>query len=140
MLPIKNQKSVDAYAGSAAKPYGWELVLDLHDCNPERFNRADFRKFFKELCRKLDMKRCQLYFWDDVGVAPEKCETATHLKGTSAVQFISTSSVVIHSLDLLRAVYLNIFSCKPYDRAAAEEYCRFFFEAKAGTARFMERI
>ena len=89
------------------KPYGSELVLGLHGCNPEKFNRADIDAYFTELCRRIDMTKCEVHFWDDEGLPPEECQTLPHTKGTSAVCFIVTSSIVIHTLDILEAVYVT---------------------------------
>lgn len=122
------------------KPYGFELIMDLHDCNIAKFNRTSFRKYFAKLCKAIDMKRCELYFWDDRGLPPEEKETLPHTKGTSAVQFIITSSVVVHSLDLLKAVYINIFSCKPLDEKVAQKITKEWFEAKKCRSHFITRI
>jgi len=72
-----------------------------------------------------------LHFWDDVGVPLEERETEPHTKGTSAVQFILTSTIVVHTLDLLRKVFINIFSCKPFDAGDAEAFCVEFFKAES---------
>ena len=37
------------------KNYGKELILDLHDCNSDKFNRTDLEDFFIELCDLIDM-------------------------------------------------------------------------------------
>ena len=121
-------------------PYGFELILDLHDCDVSKFNRSSLERYFEKLCKKIDMERCELHFWDDVGVPPEERQTSPHTKGTSAVQFILTSTVVVHTLDLLKAVYINIFSCKPYDKKAAEELTKEWFGAKECKSHFIERI
>ncbi len=120
--------------------YGFELIMDLHGCNVSTFNRKSLRKYFTTLCKAIDMQRCELHFWDDVGVLPEERQTSPHTKGTSAVQFILTSTVVVHTLDLLKAVYINIFSCKPYDKKVAEELTKEWFGAKECKSHFIERI
>ncbi len=122
------------------KPYGFELILDLHDCDVSTFNRNSLGEYFVKLCKAIDMERCELHFWDDVGVPPEERQTSPHTKGTSAVQFILTSTVVVHTLDLLKAVYINIFSCKPYDKKVAEELTKEWFGAKECKSHFIERI
>lgn len=122
------------------KPYGFELIFDLHDCDVATFTRASLNKYFTKLCKAIDMERCELHFWDDVGVPPEERQTSPQTKGTSAVQFILTSTIVVHTLDLLQAVYINIFSCKPFDRNVAEELTREWFGAEKCTAHFIERI
>jgi S-adenosylmethionine/arginine decarboxylase-like enzyme len=79
------------------------------------------------MCKAIDMKKCELYFWDDYGVPAEERQTSPHTKGTSAVQFILTSTIVIHTLDLMKAVYINIFSCKPFDGKVAVQLIKEWF-------------
>ena len=85
------------------------------------------------------MTRCELHFWDDVGVAPEEQQTSPHTKGTSAVQFILTSTIVIHTLDLMSAVYINVFSCKEFDKDKTEEFSIEWFKASDCHSHFIER-
>ena len=122
------------------RAYGFELILDLHGCDPSTFNRPSLEKYFQELCVAIDMEREDLHFWDYDGVPEEDLPTEAHLLGTSAVQFIRTSNIVIHTLDLLGAVYVNIFSCKPYDKEIAEKLTREWFGAKECRTHFIERI
>lgn len=112
------------------KMYGKELILDLHDCDPGKFNRKDLKKYFVDLCRLIDMKRCKLCWWDDVGVLEEEKQNLPHTKGTSAVQFILTSSIVLHSLEITKTVYINIFSCKEFDSKAALDFTVEYFKAE----------
>ena len=79
------------------KPHGTELILDLHDCNPGKFNRTSIKKYFEERCSLIDMERCKLSWWDEVGVPPEEQQTELHLKGTKTVQFILTSNIVFRT-------------------------------------------
>jgi len=122
------------------KPYGFELIMDLHGCNISTFNRESLDGFFKKLCKAIDMKKCERYFWDDVGVPEEERQTSPHTKGSSAVQFILTSSIVIHTLELLEAIYINIFSCKKYDLELAKKITEEWFGAKECKMHFIERI
>ena len=114
--------------------YGKEIVLDLHNCNTKKFTRATIKKFFKELCVLIDMERRDLHWWDDHGLPPEECQTEPHLKGTSAIQFIKTSNITIHTLDLMSNVYLNIFSCKDFSSKKAIGFSRKFFQGKIASA------
>lgn len=120
--------------------YGYELILDLHGCDVSKFNRESLKSFFKKLCDEIKMTRCKLHFWDDVGVPPEEQQTSPHTKGTSAVQFILTSTIVVHTLDLLNAAYINIFSCKEFDKDKAEQFTKEWFKAKECKSHFIERI
>ena len=122
-------------------PYGYELILDLHGCNPKIFTRLSIEEFFEKLCKQINMTRCDLHFWDDVGIPPEEQQTSPHTKGTSAVQFILTSTIVIHTLDLTGAVYVNIFSCKEFDKKKAEIFSKEWFKATGDCrSHFIERI
>ena len=94
--------------------YGKELMLDLHNCDPDTFTRASIKIFLIGVCEKIDMVRGPLHFWDYDDMEEEKEDAPPHLKGTSAIQFIMTSNIVIHTLDDLKAVYLNVFSCKDF--------------------------
>ena len=122
------------------RPYGFELIMDLHGCDVQTFNRESLDGYFEELCKAIKMQKCERYFWDDVGLAEEEKQTSPHTKGSSAIQFILTSSIVIHTLDLLGAVYINIFSCKKYDKELAEKITKEWFGAKECRSQFIERI
>ena len=119
--------------------YGMELVLDLHGCDPATFTREAIERYFSDLCRLIDMEPCVLHFWDDRDVPASERQTHPKTKGTSAVQFILTSSIVIHTLDLLKAVYLNIFSCKSFDSDAAAKFSAKAFGSRDWTARVLRR-
>jgi len=120
-------------------PYGKELILDLHDCDLKSFGRRSLRKYFKELCELIDMQRCDLHFWDDVGVPKKYRQTEAHTKGTSAIQFILTSNITIHTLDELKKVFVNIFSCKEFDDEDAMYFTRRWFRGKIVQRKVIER-
>ena len=121
------------------KPYGYELILDLHGCDTSTFNRKSLDAYFEKLCKAIKMQKCERYFWDDVGVPEEEQQMSPHTKGTSAVQFILTSTIVIHTLELLRAAYINIFSCKDFDSEIAERITMEWFGSKECKTHFIER-
>ena len=120
--------------------FGVELILDLHDCDTSTFTRESISRYLEDLCKLIDMKREELYFWDDIDVPEEERQASPHTQGTSAVQFILTSSIVIHTLDQLRSIYINLFSCKDFDPKLAEKFTVDWFGAGSFTARFIERI
>ncbi len=121
------------------RPYGFELIMDLHGCNASTFGKNSLEKYFVALCKAIDMKRCRLCFWDDMDIPIEERPTSPHTKGVSAVQFIVTSSIVVHTLHLLEAAYVNIFSCQSFDREIAEQVTREWFGAKQCKVHFIER-
>lgn len=129
--------ATDAHLSSDA--YGFELLLDLHGCNAELFSRAHIDQYFTDLCKLIGMEKCDVHFWDDFGVPEEERQTLPHTKGTSAVCFILTSSIVVHTLDLLRSVYVNIFSCKFFEPDLAAEFTTERFAAAFSNKTFVER-
>ena len=119
--------------------YGWELILDLHGCDVSKFTRSEIEVLFERLCSLIDMERCDLHFWDDLGVPEEEQQKDPKTKGTSAVQFILTSTIVIHTLDLMKAVYVNIFSCKEFDTDEAAKFTAKWFDSKDWNANVVVR-
>ena len=137
---ISGDEKANAAVGRLDDKYGIELILDLHRCDASTFTRESIQKYFERLCDLIEMKREELHFWDDVGIPEEEKQTSPHTQGTSAVQFILTSSIVIHTLDQLEAVYINIFSCKAYDPKVAENFSVQWFGAKDHSARLIDRV
>lgn len=122
------------------KVYGYELILDFHGCDVGTFTRESIEKYMVTICDAIGMEREDLHFWDYEGIPEEEIPKDTHLVGTTAVQFITTSNIVIHTLDLLKAVYVNIFSCKKYDTGLAEKITKEWFGATESKTHFIERI
>ncbi|RPI82219.1 MAG: SET domain-containing protein-lysine N-methyltransferase [Nitrosopumilales archaeon] len=71
-------------------------------------------------------------FWHDYSETP-------HLKGVSVMQFISTSNIVIHALDLLKTVFINIFSCKDFDYESAYAYTKKYFDSQDSSYTSVKR-
>ena len=123
-------------------PYGQELVLDLEHCDPQTFTRDSLQQFFVELCERIDMERCDLHFWDYADLSAEEDAEARknpHTYGVSAVQFIITSSIVVHSLPLLKSCFVNVFSCKPFDQDAVVQFAEDWFDGVTADRHFIER-
>ena len=137
---ISGDDKANKAVGTLDDKYGVELILDLHGCDASKFTRESIQLYFEQLCDLIDMQREELFFWDDVNVPEEERQTSPHTQGTSAVQFILTSSIVIHALDQLEAVYINIFSCKAYDPKVAENFSVEWFSARDHSARFFNRV
>lgn len=114
--------------------YGLELIVDMKGCDLSDLTRDKLRQFFIQLCERIDMTRHgEPIFWEDQSDTP-------HLHGISGFQFIETSNIVCHPLPLLRAVYLNIFSCKEFDADGALKFCMKFWGATSETHTVVPRI
>lgn len=86
------------------------------------------------------MEACKISWWDYKGYPEEYDKAPEHLKGTSAIQFISTSNITIHTLDEMKRVYLNIFSCKDFNSGKAIKFCVEYFEGMVVNFQVINRI
>jgi len=121
--------------------YGKELILDIHNVEKtELFTRHNISVFMHKLCDLLKMQREDLHFWDELDIPEEEKFTDEHLIGTSAVQFITTSNITIHTLDVMKRVYLNIFSCKEFDAVEATRFCVDYFDGVVVTQKIIDRV
>lgn len=120
------------------QPYGQECILDIH--NSCLFDRLAIEEMCGKLCLRLGMVREDLVFWDYADDFEEYEKAPPHLKGTSAVQFIRTSNITIHALDELKRLYLNVFSCQPFDACAVRDFVREFTGGRVVNFTVLTRI
>lgn len=119
--------------------YGPELILDLHGCDVTTFSRKSLRLFAKGMCKEIGMTPHKFVSWDDDGVPVEECQTKPDTKGYSAIQFLMESSIVIHTLELHREAFVNIFSCKQFNRTKARRFAKKWFKTERITSRLIIR-
>ena len=113
--------------------YGLELIIDLKGCDLSDLDQNKLHKFFVQLCNLIKMKRHgEPVFWTDTSNTP-------HLRGVSGFQFIETSNVVCHPLPLLKAVYINIFSCKEFDTKEALKFCEKYWDSTSSIYSIVTR-
>lgn len=116
--------------------YGQELVLDLYGCD-NRFSVETVLRFFEHLCPLLRMKPYKVYFWSADELPVEEIPEIVH--GMSAVQFILTSSITVHTADKYGLLMLNIFSCGEFDPQAAINFSMDWFKAKSHVQHLIQR-
>lgn len=120
--------------------YGKEVIIDIHDCDPNTFNRDSIKTYFIGACKLLDMIPEDQHFWDYEGQEELKDVDPDHVVGTSAIQFIRTSNITIHTLDRLRRVYLNIFSCKDFEMTEIVKFSKDWFNGVVINIEEIERV
>ena len=104
--------------------YGMEAIFDFHNCDVSKFNPDDLVNFVNKIIEIADMEA------DGDPVVWEEHEAADlHLRGTSIFQWIKTSNIVLHTLELTDLALLNLFSCKPFDPKDIADYGKEFFAA-----------
>lgn len=115
--------------------FGWELVLDITDCDLAVISSHDkLSEFAVRACEVLQMKRYGEPLIERFGFA--KPETT----GYTLVQLIETSSLVAHFSEAKRTAYIEIFSCKEFSPQAVIDFCREFFGSAHSRFIFLERV
>ena len=108
--------------GFAQEYWGYHLILDCQACEIDTINNRDqILAFVNTLVKEIDM----------VAYGEPILERfATHdpkASGYSLVQLIETSSITAHFVDDNGDAYIDIFSCKNFDREKAIEVVKHFF-------------
>jgi len=103
--------------------WGMSANIDLYDCDLSLMQNEDaIREFAKLLCDRIKMRRygeTQVVFFGD----------EPRVQGFSMTQLIETSLVSAHFADASRAIYLDVFSCAPYDPEDAAKFTAEYFKA-----------
>lgn len=103
--------------------WGVSSSIDLYECDLALMQDADaIREFVKILCDRIKMRRygeTQVVFFGD----------EPRVQGFSMTQLIETSLISAHFADASRAIYLDVFSCAPYDPEDAAKFAMEYFKA-----------
>jgi S-adenosylmethionine decarboxylase len=113
--------------------WGLSSCIDLYDCDLKLMQDAPaIRHFVVELCEKIGMRRYGetqvVHFGDEPRV-----------EGFSMTQLIETSLISAHFANASRAIYLDVFSCAPYEPNAVAEFAKAYFKADRYNLKSVER-
>jgi S-adenosylmethionine decarboxylase len=110
---------------SEAVPAAWGVSasIDLYECDLALMQNAGaIREFVKILCDRIKMRRYGetqvVFFGDDPRV-----------QGFSMTQLIETSLISAHFADASQTIYLDVFSCAPYDPQEVASFAQVYFRA-----------
>ncbi len=110
-----------------SKPTYWGLSssIDLYGCDLKLMQDSQaIKDFVRQLCDRIKMRRYGetqvVYFGDDPRVT-----------GFSMTQLIETSLISAHFADASCAIYLDVFSCAPYEPEEVARFASDFFKAKS---------
>jgi S-adenosylmethionine/arginine decarboxylase-like enzyme len=114
--------------------WGVSSCIDLYECDLSLMqDEAAIKRFVRELCDLIQMRRFGetqvVRFGDDPRVT-----------GFSMTQLIETSLISAHFADNSRAIYLDVFSCAPYDSNEAAAFAARFFKAQRCSVQVVKRI
>lgn len=134
-LSIMQENRFTTTSPKAKAIYGYELVVNASGCSdPSLITKPKLAEFTTELCQAIDMKMVlEPFFWDAID------SDKPHVQGTSFVQFLETSSIVIHTLTITEIVFLNVFSCKEFNPAVVEQHVQQFFQPQHLDSQLIER-
>ena len=103
--------------------WGVSSSIDLYNCDLALMQNADaIREFVVILCDRIKMRRygeTQVVFFGD----------EPRVQGFSMTQLIETSLISAHFADASRAIYLDVFSCAPYDPEDVANFAKEYFKA-----------
>jgi S-adenosylmethionine decarboxylase len=103
--------------------WGVSSCIDLYDCDLSLMQDAEaIRTFVRLLCERIKMRRygeTQVVFFGD----------EPRVQGFSMTQLIETSLISAHFADASRAIYLDVFSCAPYDSEDTAKFAAEYFKA-----------
>jgi S-adenosylmethionine decarboxylase len=114
--------------------YGPHLMLDLGECNPDILNNLDACfNLLNDLPEKIGMtKITQPYVFRYDGRIPEDA-------GITGVTIIAESHISLHTYPQKNFVFVDLFSCKPFDVENAKDYIIQFFQSKSPSVYTYER-
>jgi S-adenosylmethionine/arginine decarboxylase-like enzyme len=120
---IKSKEEIKESTESEVEYWGVSSCINLYDCDLSLMQDAEaIRKFVVLLCDRIKMRRygeTQVVFFGD----------EPRVQGFSMTQLIETSLISAHFADASRAIYLDVFSCAPYDPEDAAQFAAEYFKA-----------
>lgn len=103
--------------------WGYHLIVNAGLCDPQALrSKAIITAFAKRLVKDIDM----------IAYGPPRVVMfgEGNKKGYTLVQLISTSNITAHFVEETNDIYLDIFSCKPFDKTIALRLFRETFHPK----------
>lgn len=112
--------------------WGYHAIMDAAGCNHNAITSYDnVYAFAKQLVKDIDM------------VAYGEPQIVNFGSGDKAgftlVQLIETSNICAHFVNELDHMYLDVFSCKPFDERVVEDLVVKYFGAKTIRRAFIKR-
>lgn len=112
--------------------WGYQLSLDCYNGQKDFITNGEhIANFAKELVKRIDMKAFGepqvIHFGED------------DKQGYTLVQLIETSNICGHFCDDTGNFYLDVFSCKPYDKEVVKEIVEVFFAPERIVEHYIER-
>lgn len=104
-------------------------IFDLNNCNERIADEVAMEGFIKELAEAINMTILH---------GPVVKEGIEENPGLSAIAIVDFSHISVHTFTNTRESLVDVFSCKPYDKDAAQAVCEKFFGTEATEVRHKE--
>ena len=112
--------------------WGYHLILDSSKCMRGAIRCPNIiTQFSDDLVKKIDMVpygRPQIQHFGSGNKA-----------GYTLVQLIETSNIVAHFVEETDDMYLDVFSCKPYDPQIVKNVVHYYFKPLGMQSKFLIR-
>ena len=133
-----------AIATDGPMAWGQHTILDLYGCDLAPMTDASaIRQFSTELVELLGMvpygEPVVEFFGCGTWKPGDPVEQKPATAGYTLAQLIETSLVSAHFADNARTVFLDVFSCKPYDSTTVARFAQAFFGAETYAQRVLNR-
>jgi len=114
------------------RSWGYHLIVNAGGCDPEAIRSKEvIRQFSEELVQRIDMVAYG---------KPQIVRFGTSVqKGYTLVQLIETSCISAHFSEESNEVYLDVFSCKTFEKKDALAVFTKYFSPKKMTTDFFKR-
>jgi S-adenosylmethionine/arginine decarboxylase-like enzyme len=113
--------------------WGISSCIDLYECDLSLMqDEAAIKHFVRELCDLIQMRR-----FGETQVV--RFGNDPRVTGFSMTQLIETSLISAHFADNSRAIYLDVFSCAPYDSNEVAAFAARFFKAQRCAVQVVAR-
>jgi S-adenosylmethionine/arginine decarboxylase-like enzyme len=112
--------------------WGYHLILDSAKCIPKTIRcKQNIYNFTTDLVKKIDMV--------PYGQPQIQHFGSGNKAGYTLVQLIETSNICAHFVEETDDMYLDVFSCKPFEPKDVEHMVEKYFQPKNKTSTFLTR-
>ena len=106
--------------------WGYHSVFDCWDCDRTAIqDKNTVRNFITTLVKDIDMVPIGNPLISQTAIGQDDKE------GFTAIQIIETSSITAHFINSSGSLYLDVFSCKKFDREIVQMLIKQFFNPKS---------
>jgi len=105
--------------------WGYHLILDVRSCDKDKVQDDTYlAKWVSDLVKEIDM----VAYGDPQIIHFGKNDPK--LAGWTVLQFIETSNITAHFCDAEGDAYIDVFSCKYFDKDVVERHFKKWFSPK----------